>query len=103
MKRIPLEETVPGLVLAKHVTNARGLVVAAAGLMLDEQMIAHLERLGKASVHVEGAPSEEASKSLEDLELELNARFRRVEGDPDLTRIREAIRRHFKSQSEPLL
>ncbi len=98
MKKVPLHETVPGMVLAKPITNASGLVVAAAGLMLDEQMIAHLERMGKTVVHVEGA-GEEASKSLEDLERELNARFRKVEGDPQLLRIQEAIRRHLREQS----
>ena len=87
------------MVLAKPVTNASGLVVAAAGLILNEPMIAHLERMGKLAVHVEGAPGEEPSKSLEDLERELNARFRKVEGDPELTRIREAIRRHLRSHS----
>ena len=99
MKKVPLHEAVPGMVLAKPVTNASGLVVAAAGLMLDEQLIAHLERMGKAAVHVEGVSGEEASKSLEDLERELNARFRKVEGDPELTRIREAIRRHLRGRS----
>jgi hypothetical protein len=99
MKKVPLHEAVPGMILAKPVTNASGLVVAAAGLTLDEQMIAHLERMGKATVHVEGAPGEEAGKSLKDLERELNARFRKAGGDPELTKIREAIRRHLHGLS----
>jgi hypothetical protein len=99
MKKVPLHEVVPGMVLARPVTNASGLVVAAAGLLLDEQLIAHLERMGKAVVHVEGMPGEEPTKSLEDLERELNARFRKVEGDPGLIKIREAIRRHLYSRS----
>jgi hypothetical protein len=99
MKKVPLNEAVPGMVLAKHVTNASGLVVAAAGLMLDEQMIAHLERMGKAAVQVEGAPGEEAGKCLEDQERELNARFRKAGADPELTRIHEAIRRHLHGRS----
>ena len=87
------------MVLAKPVTNASGLVVAAAGLILDAPMIVHLERMGKAVVHVEGAPGDEPTKSLEDLVRELNARFRKVEGDPELMRIREAIRRHLHSRN----
>ncbi len=101
MKKVLLHEAVPGMILAKPITGASGLVVAAAGLMLDEKMIAHLEKMGKTAVHVEGALGEEAGKSLEDLERELNARFRKVEGDPELTRIREAIRRDLRSRGVP--
>ena len=99
MKKVPIQEALPGMVLAKPVTNASGLIVAAAGLPLDEALIAHLERMGKAAVYVDSAPGEEPSKSLEDLERELNARFRKVQGDPELTRIREAIRRHLRGRS----
>src|SRR5947208_15684147 len=56
MKRVPLEEAAPGMVLAKSVTNAAGHVVVPAGIVVDERMITHLERMGKAAVFVESAP-----------------------------------------------
>jgi hypothetical protein len=88
------------MVLAKPVTNSAGLVVVAAGIALNEPLITHLERLGKAAVYVEGAPGEGASKSFDEIERELVARFRKVEGEPQLTRIREAIRKHLQTQAE---
>jgi len=99
MKRVPLQ-TAPGMVLAKSVTNAAGQVVVTAGMVVDERVIIHLERMGKAAVYVESAPGEGAGKSLEDVERELAVRFRKVEGEPQLSRIREAILRRVKSQSE---
>jgi hypothetical protein len=100
MKRVPLQEAAPGMVLAKSVTNAAGQVVVAAGMVVDERVITHLERMGKAAVYIENAPGEGAGKSLEDVKRELALRFRKVEGDPQLSRIREAILRRAKSQTE---
>lgn len=88
------------MVLAKPVTNAAGHVVVAAGMALNEPLLTHLERLGKAVVYVEGASGEHPGKSLDEQERELAARFRKVEGEAQLTRIREAVRQHLKNQSE---
>ena len=49
MKRVPLQEVAPGMVLVKPVTNSAGHVVVAAGMTLDEPLITHLERMGKAA------------------------------------------------------
>ncbi|TLY16970.1 MAG: hypothetical protein E6K67_08850 [Nitrospirae bacterium] len=100
MKRVPLQEVAPGMVLVKPVTNSAGHVVVAAGMTLNEPLITHLERLGKAAVYVEGAPDGGASKSFEELEGELAGRFRKVKGEPQLARIHEAIRQFLKSQTE---
>jgi hypothetical protein len=98
MKRVPLEEVAPGMVLAKPVMNSAGMVVVAAGMALDAPQITHLERIGTASVHVEGAAGEDATKTLEELERELGARFRKVPQEPQLARIRHAICRHLRDQ-----
>ena len=100
MKRVPLQEAVPGMVLAKSVTNAAGHVVVAAGMVVDERVLTHLHRMGKEAVYVESALGGSAGKSLEDREKELTARFRKVEGEPQLSRIRAAILRHVKSHTE---
>ena len=100
MKRVLLQEAAPGMVLVKPVTNSAGHVVVAAGMTLNEPLITHLERLGKAAVYVEGAPDEGASRSFEEVERELADRFRKVEGEPQLARIRKAIHQFLKSQTE---
>ena len=100
MKRVPLQEVEPGMVLVKPVTNSAGHVVVAAGMTLDEPLITHLERMGKAAVYVEGTSDEDTSKSFDEVEQELADRFRKVEGEPQLARIHEAIRQFLKSQTE---
>jgi hypothetical protein len=100
MKRILLEQVVPGMVLAKPVMNSAGMVVVVAGMALDAPQITHLERMGAAAVYVEGAAGEGASKTLEELERELGARFRKAPEEPQLARIRHAICRHLRDQRE---
>ena len=96
MKRIPLEQAKPGMVLAKPVINSAGMIVVAAGMALDEPRLAHLARRGTATVCVEGAAGDGELKSLEDLERELDARFRKLDEEPQLSRIRQAIRHHLQ-------
>ena len=98
MKRILLEHAKPGMVLAKPVMNAAGMVVVAAGMELDEPRLAHLARIGTAAVYVDGAPGDGELKSLEELERELGARFRKAPQEPQLARIRHAICRHLRDQ-----
>lgn len=97
MKRVPIDQVVRGMVLAKAVTNAAGLVVLSAGIELTEATIARLETMGVTAVYVEGAPGEEGTpvKTLAELDRELDQRFRNVAADPIQTRIREAVRRHL--------
>ena len=100
MRRVPLQEAAPGMVLIKPVTDSAGRIVVAAGMTLNEPLMAHLERLGMAAVYVEGAPDDGTSKSFDEVEQELADRFRKVEGEPQLARIHEAIHQFLKSQTE---
>ena len=100
MKRVPLQEAAPGMVLIKPVTDSAGRMVVAAGMTLNEPLITHLERLGMAAVYVEGASDEDIGKSFDEVERELADRFRKVEGEPQLARIHDAIRQFLKSQTE---
>ena len=100
MKRIPLEQAKPGMVLAKPVINSAGMIVVAAGMALDEPRLAHLARRGTATVCVEGAAGDGELKSLEDLERELDARFRKLDEEPQLSRIRQAIRHYLQVHTE---
>jgi hypothetical protein len=80
------------MVLAKPITNPAGLVVVAAGVILDDALIARLEKMGKSIVHVGGGSAEGTpDKSIGELEEEVARRFRKVEADPAQIRIKEAI------------
>jgi hypothetical protein len=99
MQRIPIEQVAPGMTVAKPVANSAGLVVLAAGIVLDEALIARLERMGTSSVFVEGHPLGDGpgAKTLAELEQELDHRFRKVAGEPIASRIREAVRRQLRA------
>jgi hypothetical protein len=98
MKRVVIEELTAGMILAKPVTNAAGLVVLPSGAELDEATLARLQRLGLASVFVEGAAGDSDGKTLAELEAELEHRFRLVNHDPIQRRLLEAIRLHLRSR-----
>jgi len=78
MKRVVIEELLPGMVLVKPVTNAHGLPIVAVGTILDGPMIKRLQRLELTSAYVEGDPENSGGKTLTELEAELEHRFRRV-------------------------
>jgi hypothetical protein len=95
MKRVVIEELLPGMILAKPVMNANGLPIVAAGAMLDGSMIKRLQRLELASVYVEGDLEDSGGKTLTELEAELNSRFRRVAHDPIQHMILRTLRNHL--------
>ncbi|MBM4134248.1 MAG: hypothetical protein FJ245_10800 [Nitrospira sp.] len=99
MKRVPLAEATPGMILAKPVASLAGQLIVPSGRSLDVSLIASLLDLGLTSVHVENCPGEEGEpvKSVTELEQALDHRFRRVADDPDLARMRETIRRHLRA------
>lgn len=100
MKRVPLDEAEPGMVLAKPVTNQTGVTVLPAGTELDQELLKRLDRMNLTAVYVEGAASAAEAKSPADLEQDLNQRFRKVAGDPTQVMIREAVRRHVQAAQQ---
>ena len=105
MRRVPIEQATAGLTLAKPVTNTSGLVVLGDGAVLDDALIARLDRMGVCAVYVEGDPAGDgaAVKTQAELERDIDDRFRKVAGDPIQSRIREAVRRRvrFSHGKEP--
>ncbi|MEC4890481.1 MAG: hypothetical protein RI101_10515 [Nitrospira sp.] len=96
MKRVVITEVLPGMVLAKPVTNANGLPIISAGTTLDDAMIDRLKRLELTSVYVEGDAGTATGKTLAELEAELEHRFRRVIRDPLQQNILAALRLHLQ-------
>jgi hypothetical protein len=97
MKRVILTELLPGMVLAKPVANSAGLPVVAEGAILDDVMIARFKKLSLASVYVEGEAETAGGKTLAELEVELEHRFRHVCHDPLQQTILTALREYLHS------
>ena len=97
MKRVVVYELLPDMVLARPVTNANGLSIVAAGTVLNAALIQRLQELGLPSVYVEGDALDAGGKTLEELEAELDHRFRHVTHDPIQQLILETLRTHLRA------
>ena len=91
MQRISLEHAAPGMKLAKPAKNKRGMTLCGAGAELSEDMIARLSDMGIKRITVEGHPvdTEEEEKSLSQQIDELNTRFRKVERNPLMRKVKK--------------
>jgi len=97
MKRVVIHELVPDMVLARPVTNANGLPIVAAGTSLDAALIERLRQMELPSVYVEGDDLDAGGKTLEELEVELDHRFRYVVKDPIQQLILRTLRTHLRT------
>jgi len=82
MRRVVPQELLPDIILAKPVTNTNGLPIVAAGTILDAAIINRLRQMDLPSVYVEGEALDSGGKTLAELEVELDHRFRHVVHDP---------------------
>jgi hypothetical protein len=101
MQRIPLELVKPGMKLAKVINNDRGMTLCGAGVELTEALIARLSDMGIKRITVEGHPTGTSDKgqSLGEQIDALNARFRHVEGDPLMSKVKNILLEHFKQKA----
>lgn len=97
MKRVVVYELLPDMILARPVTNANGLPIVAAGTIVDTVLIERLQQMGLPSIYVEGNASDPGSKTLDELEAELDHRFRHVMGDPIQQLILRTLHRHLRA------
>ena len=103
MKRVVIQELLPGMILAKPVTNTNGLPIVAVGTTLDGFIIERLHRLELASVYVEGDAEDRGGKTLTEMEAELEHRFRRVTHDPIQQMILRVLRTHLHATHSTML
>ena len=103
MKRVVIQELLPGMILAKPVTNTNGLPIVAVGTTLDSFIIERLHRLELASVYVEGDEEDRSGKTLTEMEAELEHRFRRVTHDPIQKMILRVLRKHLHATHSTML
>jgi hypothetical protein len=97
MKRVVVYELLPDMVLARPVTNANGLPIVAGGTILNAALIERLQELGLPSVYVEGDALDSGGKTLDELEAELDHRFRHVAHDPIQQLILQTLRTHLRA------
>ncbi len=94
MKRVSVESLKPGAKLAKAVVNDVGMILIGEGTTLSDAHINRLQNMGVGSVLVEGTAG--PVKTREELLADLDARFRKTEGEPYMS----TLKRTFKEQIE---
>ena len=92
MQRIRIDQAAAGMVLARKVENAKGMILCGDGTVLTDTLLERLERSGVSHLTVEGRPvAEQEGPSLrEELEA-LDARFAGTVGEPLMEAIREMV------------
>ncbi len=101
MQRVPINLVMPGMVLAKPVVNDAGMPLCAEGTELTAALIDRLKRMNVPQLTLKGHPVEMGgpAKSPEEQIREMTARFARVQGDPIMDTIREAIEKAIIAES----
>lgn len=102
MQKIPLKLAVPGMKLAKSVSNKRGMTLCGEGTELTESIIDRLSGMEVKRITVAGHPVDTGveEKSLSRQIDELNARFRYVEGDPLMRKLKNIFLGRLKEKAE---
>lgn len=97
MQTIPFHYAASGMVLAREIKNPEnpdGPPVCGKGVALTDALIERLRAKGVQSLTVEGRPVKmDGDKTLDEELAAIDRRFRRVEGDARMLRLREILRR----------
>ena len=97
MQTIPFKLACPGMVLARDIKNPEspdGPPICGKGVALTESLIDRLGQKNVQSITVEGHPVKIAGeKSLDEMLAVIDKRFRKVEGDPIMMKLKEFYRR----------
>ncbi len=101
MQRVPINLVEPGMVLAKPVVNDTGMPLCAEGTELTAALIDRLKRMNVSLLTLKGHPVEMGGpvKSPEEQIRDMTDRFARVQGDPIMDTIREAIEQAIIAES----
>lgn len=93
MQKLPITQVTPGMVLAKPVMSDKGMPLCAEGAELTEMLIERLKQMNIPALTVKGHPVDTGvpAKTAEEKIQEMSSRFARVEDDPLMGRIRDAI------------
>ena len=102
MQEIPIRRAGAGMKLAKPALNDRGVLLFATGAELTEDSITRLSKAGVKRVTVEGHPvdTEVQEKDLAQEIAELHARFKSVEKDALMRKIRGFFVERLKERAK---
>ena len=102
MQKISIKRATAGMKLAKPAVNDRGVVLFGTGSELTEDIITRLSKAGVKRVTVEGHPVDtgEPEKDLGQEIAELQDRFRSVEKDPLMRKIRGFFLERLKERAK---
>ena len=101
MQTMPLELVKPGMKLAKSVNNDKGMTLCGEGVVLTEALIGRLSDMGVRRVTVKGHPTDtnDDGKSLSQQIDALDARFRYVEGNPLMRKVKHVLLEYLKQKT----
>ena len=102
VQKIPIKLVAAGMKLAKPAVNDRGVVLFGTGAELTDDIIARLSKAGVKRVTVEGHPVNTGGqeKDLGQEIAELHGRFRSVENDPLMRKIRGFFVERLKERAK---
>lgn len=97
MKRVSVELLKPGAKLAKPVVNDSDMILIGEGTVLKESHIDRLQSMNISTVFVEGTAG--PSKTREELLAELDARFKKTEGEPYMLTVKRLFKEYIEGMS----
>ncbi|HUJ19121.1 MAG TPA: hypothetical protein VL197_14150 [Nitrospirota bacterium] len=106
MQNIPLNKAKPGMVVAREIKGSddpASMTICGKGVTLSESLISRLQQMGIQAVTVEGHPVRvDGEATLEEMLTALDQRFRHLEDDVLMMKIKEIYRRQIlRSMGEP--
>jgi len=106
MQNIPLALVKIGMVVAEEIKNSENpasMTICGKGVKLTESLIKRLNQMGIQTITVEGRPVKvEGETTQEEMLQGLDQRFRRVEDDPLMMKIKTLYRKNIqKKMGEP--
>jgi hypothetical protein len=98
MSRVAAKDLVPGMKLARPVVNKNGLVLIGEETELTESLIDKIRQMDADSIYVHG--TNRARPPRHEVLADLDRRFSKVEGEPFMAVIKNAISGHIESLYE---
>lgn len=98
MKKVRVESINPGMKLARGLTNEAGITLFSEGTTLNESQISRIKAMNIDSVYIVGS-STPAVPIEEELAL-LEARFKKIENNPDMLKLKNTVREYVQTLYE---
>ena len=102
MQRVLIDMVKPGMILAKTVTNEKGIALCAEGTELNANLIERLKKVDVKRVTLRGHPVDlgESEETKEQKLARLEERFAMLKGNTIMERLKQAIINAMLSQYE---